>query len=254
MAGRGEGTAPTAERQGQKRPGWNYLTLGDNLRTTVDCAPSCSRVCLEPTPTPMRSRDRLLSFRSLLLAVYLGLSTAASAALQLAGLFTDGAVLQRDKPVPIWGWAIPAAEVRVTFHGSEVAANAGPDGKWQVELPAMPAEAKGTVLIVRAGQEKIEVKDVLVGEVWLCSGQSNMEWMVSQVTNAEQEVAAAKFPLIRQFRVLKEPAERPRNQVKGTWQPALPDKVGQFTGVGYFFARDIHQALQGVPVGIINAS
>lgn len=203
----------------------------------------------------MRSPRRIPALlRLLLVAAVLGPALSAQAALRLAGLFCDGAVLQREKPVPVWGWAAPGAEVRVAFSGAEVRATAGRDGQWRVMLPAMPASAKGATLAVRAGSEKLAVRDVLVGEVWLCSGQSNMEWMVSQVQNAEQEMAAAKFPLIRQFRVPKEPAEQPRDEVKGNWQPATPATVGAFTGVGYFFARDVHRALGGVPVGLINAS
>lgn len=179
---------------------------------------------------------------------------SAAAPLRLSGLFRDGVVLQREQAVPVWGWAEPAAEVQVAFHGVDVRTTVAGDGRWRVDLPAMPADPKGATLSVRAGRERCEVRDVVVGEVWLCSGQSNMEWMVSQVEGAEREIASANFPLIRQFRVPKEPSEQPRDDVKGDWQPVVPSKVGLFTGVGYFFARDVHRALGGVPVGLINAS
>lgn len=184
----------------------------------------------------------------------LSFSTTGRAELRLAGLFVDGAVLQRDRAVPVWGWTDPDTAVKISFRDHNASVTAGADGRWKATLPAMPAESTGAVLTVTAGAQTVRVHDVVVGEVWLCSGQSNMEWTVVQSADSEREIREAAFPLIRQFRVPKTPAESPLPDVRGQWLPATPRHVGGFTGVGYFFARDIHRSLEGVPVGLINAS
>jgi len=174
----------------------------------------------------------------------------------LAPLFSDHAVLQSGKPVPVWGSAGASDPIAVTFRGQTVRTTAGKDGRWTVTLGPLAASSEPADLVV-AGQNTVTVHDVVVGEVWLCSGQSNMEFTVDnggavyRVDNAEAEVAAANYPLIRQLRIERTVATSPAGAVKtGGWQAASPKTVGDFTAVGYFFARDIHRAL-GVPVGII---
>ncbi|MBL9205873.1 MAG: sialate O-acetylesterase [Opitutaceae bacterium] len=174
--------------------------------------------------------------------------------LRLSGLFTDGVVLQRDKPIRVWGWAEPGAEVTVSLQDTTSRTHAGADGAWGLELPARAAVRAGIELSARSQGNEVRVRDVLVGEVWLCSGQSNMEWMVSQSDQGDEEVSSARFPHIRHFRVPKLAAETPQADVRGVWRPAVPEHVGAFTGVGFFFAREVHLALEGVPVGLINAS
>jgi sialate O-acetylesterase len=178
--------------------------------------------------------------------------------LSLAPLFGDHAVLQCGRPVPVWGRAGAAEAVAVTFRGQTVRTVAGADGRWSVRLGPLAATAEPADLVV-AGRTTLTLHDVVVGEVWLCSGQSNMEFTVDdggftyRVVNAEAEVAGADFPLIRQLKVERTVATAPAETVKtGGWQPASPKTVGQFTAVGYFFARDVHRAL-GVPVGIIDS-
>jgi sialate O-acetylesterase len=117
----------------------------------------------------------------------------------------------------------------------------------------MEASVDGGDLVVKSGDRTLTARDVVVGEVWLCSGQSNMEWRVDQANNAEQEIAAADFPLIRQFRVPKTYEETPQSEVKAQWAPASPKTVSNFSAVAYYFARDLHQTLK-VPIGLINAS
>jgi sialate O-acetylesterase len=186
-------------------------------------------------------------------------STAAEAAeLTLAPVFGDHGVLQRDKPVAVWGTAGAGDTVTVTFQGQSAKALAGPDGRWSLSIGPFPASAEPTDLVV-AGRSTLTLHDVVVGEVWLCSGQSNMEFTVDdggntyRVDHAESEVATANYPLIRQLKVDRTVATSPARTVKTSgWELASPKTVGGFTAVGYFFARDIYRAL-GVPVGIIDS-
>lgn len=178
---------------------------------------------------------------------------------QLAPLFGDHLVLQCDKPDPVWGSASPGETVSVTFHGATQTTKAGADGRWLVNIGPFKATGDSADLVV-AGSSSVTLHDVVVGEVWICSGQSNMEFVVDagndgyRVNNFAAEVAAAKFPLIRQLAVERAVASEPQRAFKTNgWVPASPATVGSFTAVGYFFARDIHKTL-GVPVGIILSS
>jgi sialate O-acetylesterase len=170
----------------------------------------------------------------------------------LAPLFQNGAVLQRDRPIPVWGQAAPGEVVRVTFRDESTETRAGSDGRWRVTLQARPASSEGAELVVR-GMDTVRVRDVLVGDVWLCGGQSNMAFTVYRGLNANAEMGVANFPLIRQFLVPRRVAEQPANDAPGTWQICHPDSVADFSGVGYFFARDLHLR-NGVPIGLVNAT
>ena len=193
-----------------------------------------------------------LSLRSAFLTLAATLSVAR-AEVTLAPLFTDHAVLQRDKPVPVWGRAAIGEKVTVAFGRQSKSVTAGGDGRWSVSLDKLSADAKGADLTV-TGTNTLVVHDVVVGEVWLCSGQSNMEFNVSRAANAEKEIATANFPLIRHVAVKKTVAESPTDGATTTgWEPASPATVGKFTAVGYFFARDVFQKI-GVPVGLVHSS
>jgi sialate O-acetylesterase len=183
---------------------------------------------------------------------------APAADLTLAPVFGDHAVLQRGKPVPVWGTAGASDSVTVTFHGQKATTSAGADGRWSLTIGPFEASAAGADLVAAAGST-VTLHDIVVGEVWLCSGQSNMEFTVDdggftyRVDRSEGEVASANFPMIRQLKIAQTVATSPAATVKtGGWEPASPETVGKFTAVGYFFARDIHRAL-GVPVGIIDS-
>ncbi|MSU66355.1 MAG: sialate O-acetylesterase [Opitutus sp.] len=179
--------------------------------------------------------------------------TATRADITPAPLFSDGAVLQRDKPVTVWGQADPGERVVVTFAGQRRETTTSADRRWVVLLDPLPASAQGTDLAI-AGKNTITLHDVVVGEVWLCSGQSNMEFAVSRATQAKQEIAAARFPLLRHVKIEHAVAATPTDGARTTgWKAAAPDNVGEFTAVGYFFARDLHQKL-GVPVGLVHSS
>ncbi len=173
--------------------------------------------------------------------------------LRAARIFNSHAVLQRDKPVKIWGWSSPGERVTVTLDKSSSWTRADAGGKWAVELPARPAG--GPYQLEIAGKkEKLIFEDIVFGEVWLCSGQSNMEWRLRQADSAVAEIAAADFPAIRHFEVAHELAFEPAADLnKGEWKTCNPQNAGDFTAVGYFFAREIHKKL-GVPVGLIHSS
>lgn len=176
---------------------------------------------------------------------------AASAEVRLPSMFSDHMVLQRDVPLPVWGWADPGEKVTVTLDDltQEVVADAG--GKWSLKLPAM--KAGGPFQLQVGGTNSIAIDDVLVGEVWLGSGQSNMEMAVNGVMNKDAELAASDDPQIRMFTVAKKTAEEPQLLCKGQWYVSGPNTTGRFSATAYFFAREIHKQLN-VPVGIIHSS
>jgi sialate O-acetylesterase len=164
----------------------------------------------------------------------------------------DRMVLQRDKAVPIWGTAEAGESVSVAFAGQKKTATAGADGAWKVTLDPLAASAEGRDLVIQ-GKNTLTLREVLVGEVWVCSGQSNMQWSVSQSTEADLEILTAKFPLIRLISVPQVASQKPLTEFKGQWEACTPQTVGQFSGVGYFFGRVLHQAL-GIPIGLIDNS
>lgn len=189
---------------------------------------------------------RQLALTTLLAA--LGLS--AQAEIKLPAIIGDNMVLQQKQANPIWGWDTPGTEVKVTFAGQTKTAKAGADGKWTVKLDAVPANAKPATMSI-AGTNKVELKNILVGEVWICSGQSNMQWTVAQSYDGDLEIATAKFPNIRLISVPQVGTQEPQNDFKGAWAECSPANVGEFSGVGFFFGRTLHQTLD-VPVGLID--
>ncbi|MDZ4402338.1 sialate O-acetylesterase [Prosthecobacter sp.] len=182
----------------------------------------------------------------------LGLALSARATVSLPVIFTDHMVLQRERPVPVWGWAEAGREVNVKFAGQTKTTKADKDGRWKVTLDPLKASNDRQNLMV-SGQNTVVVKDVLVGEVWLCSGQSNMAMTVKGVQDAEKEMAAANFPKMRMFFVQSFTATSPQEQCKGVWQACSPQTILNFSAAAYFFGRDLHQTLK-VPVGLINSS
>jgi sialate O-acetylesterase len=170
------------------------------------------------------------------------------AAVKLPALISDHMVLQQRLPARIWGTAAAGEDVTVAFLGQSVAAKADSTGKWQAFLAPMAAGGPYDMTI-----NGLTVKNVLVGEVWVGSGQSNMVWPVSRSTNSEKEIAAAKYPSIRFFQVKTAVAAAPAEDVTGSWKECAPENAGAFSGVGYFFARDLH-VNKRVPVGFIQSA
>lgn len=178
--------------------------------------------------------------------------SAAFADVRLPAIFSEHMVLQAEAPVKVWGWADPAETVTVSLAGQTQATTASAAGEWQVVLHPLPSSAVPTTLTVR-GRNTVTIGDVLLGEVWLGSGQSNMELRTKQAQNFAQEQAAAGFPQIRQFTVRRNATPDAFKEVEGEWQVCSPATVGEFSAVLYFFGRELHQALRR-PVGLINSS
>ena len=178
-------------------------------------------------------------------------AAGAHADVTVGGLFSEHMVLQRDVPLPVWGTAEPDEVVTVTVDGRSAAVRADAQGRWQVKLD--PLSAAGPHQMVISGQNTITIDDVLVGEVWICSGQSNMAFQVQRALNPEEEITAADHPRIRLFVVPRHPADEPQTAVNSQWQVCSPETVGSFSAVGYFFGRELHKTMD-VPVGLIDSS
>ncbi len=175
-------------------------------------------------------------------------------ALKLATVFGDHMVLQQGKPTSIFGQAKPNAEVTVAFAGQTQKAKANPKGEWTARLAPLKTNAKPAVLTVTAGKESLKLQDILVGEVWMCSGQSNMQWRLSQTLDAEKAAAAANYPQIRLFTTPNTTAKTVQRDVKGgTWEICSPQTAPNFSGVGYFFGRKLYEEL-GVPIGLVGTA
>jgi sialate O-acetylesterase len=181
---------------------------------------------------------------------------ALTAEVTLAPLFQEGGVLQREKSVPVWGKAAPGKTVAVHFGKQALTTTADAAGRWQVTLSPMPANADGqTLRVTEEGSPEVEIKDLLVGEVWLASGQSNMEFQVSQTCPEDQALAAAAgpLPLLRLFQVPQLLNHTRQDKVTARWTTATPEAVSSFSAVGYFFGKRLVEELR-IPVGIIHSS
>ncbi len=192
----------------------------------------------------------MVSNRLLLLGLVLApFATVHAIETRLPALFTDHMILQRDAAVPVWGWTEPGTPVCVEFAGQTKTVKSDSNGKWMVRLDPVPASSKPRVL--KAGERVFN--DVLVGDVWLCSGQSNMGMWVRDSLNGDKEVAAADFPLMRLFSVKDHPTLKPMEDVKGQWESCSPQSVLQFSAAAYFFGRELHRQLE-VPIGLLHSS
>ena len=193
--------------------------------------------------------------RSLLLACFLLPAFFSFCNVRLPLLFSNEMIVQRDKPIPVWGWADPKEKIQVSFNNQVKSVVTGKDGKWRVDLA--PVAAGGPFTLTIKGKNTITISDVLAGEVWLCSGQSNMEMPIAgwgNINNYQQEIAKANYPTIRQFLVQKATAAVPQAQLAGgDWKKCEPANAGDFSAVAYFFAREL-QAKLNVPIGLINCT
>jgi len=199
----------------------------------------------------MAGINALVRKMTLLLAVSF-YSYAIHAEVRLPQLFSDNMVLQRNAPIPIWGWAFPGEKVTVSLNQQVKTAKSGKDGRWRLQLDA--EAAGGPYELEVKGQNDLLIKNVLVGEVWVCSGQSNMEFALRNVQNHAEEIKAANYPDIRELRVPRNTSMTPQPDILPTsWKICSPDTAGAFSAVAYFFARKLYAELH-VPIGLIHTS
>jgi sialate O-acetylesterase len=202
------------------------------------------------------SNREMKSIQTLLTALLLmPLAALHAAELKFSGVFSDHMVLQRDQAVPVWGRAVPGDEVVVSFAGQTKTAQADAAGKWMVKLDPLKASAEGRELVAlsKTGKRQSGISDVLVGDVWLCSGQSNMHFQMDRVENSREEVAAANHPAVRFFTVEHQFARQPMADTNGAWQPVSPATAAGCSAVAYYFARALHQKMD-VPIGLLVSS
>ncbi|MCB0854866.1 MAG: 9-O-acetylesterase, partial [Bacteroidetes bacterium] len=186
------------------------------------------------------------------LTISLFLTVTLQANIQLPALVGDNMVLQQNEKINLWGWADVNEKVSVEFPGQEWSTQTGKDGKWEIVLN--PMKAGGPYEITINGKNTIVLKNILIGEVWLASGQSNMEWPLYNINDAKEEIESANFPQIRLFTVEKKYAFQPQKDIisKG-WQVCSPATVDSFSAVAYLFGRELHQRYK-VPIGLIHSS
>ena len=199
-----------------------------------------------------------MKFLFVFVIITAGIISTAFAQLKLPAIFADSMVLQQNANAPVWGWAKPGQKVEVSgsWSANTVQTVADESGKWTVKLPTPKAGGPYNVRI-KANETKV-LQHVLIGEVWICSGQSNMEmpvsgWSTDPIKNSAQEIANANYPSIRLFTVEKEIAYAPKNDVKGEWSVCSPSTVGPFSATAYFFGRELYKKLR-VPIGLIHTS
>jgi sialate O-acetylesterase len=184
--------------------------------------------------------------------LFLTFCILANANVRLPLLFSDGMVLQRNKAIPVWGWADAYEKVEVHFNKQSKTITSDKNGKWMVSLNA--EKAGGPFELSITGKNKIVITNVLVGEVWICSGQSNMEFQVYKAMNPEKEINDSNYPMIRHFGVAQDLSGSPKEDLKaGKWEVCSKENVGNFTAVGCFFAKKLYTELK-IPIGIINTS
>lgn len=184
-------------------------------------------------------------------ALLLSLAAGASAEIKLPAIFGSRMVLQRDQANPVWGKASAGEQITVSLGDQTHSATAGDDGAWRVKLKPLPAGGPHKITIKGSNSSEVVLDDVLVGEVWVCSGQSNMQWSVSQAFDGELEALAGDFPQIRHISIPQVGTQDPQWTFAGQWDVCTPQNVGQLSAVGFFFGRQLQQTLK-VPVGLID--
>ena len=204
----------------------------------------------------------------LLLLTFAPLSCLLGAELSVAHFFGDHMVIQRDKPIRIWGTAQPGENVRVRFSIRDLTVKADAQGHWRMELEALPVSSQGKALVIRSGDATITYDNILVGDVWICGGQSNMEDEISYVYHGDMEVSSANHPMIRLMTVPQQASPVPftdmarinefnswtrRHEKKGSWSQCSPKAVERFSAIGYIFGKRLH-LVSGVPIGLIDNS
>ena len=189
--------------------------------------------------------------RKILILIVLAASTLCFASeLSIPTVFTDHMVLQLGQKVPVWGKAESGSKVEVEFAGQKLSDIADAKGCWRVDLSPLKASKQSKDMVITSGGNEIVVNDVLVGEVWLCSGQSNMQWSLRGTENADAAIAAADYPLIRLYDTPRVPSSKPLDKINAKWKVCSPSTADSFSAVAYYFGRKLHKDLD-VPVGLL---
>ena len=197
--------------------------------------------------------DRFKKYDTFFLVIFcLLISQSIRAEIKLPGYFTDNMMLQRDMPIKIWGWGNRYETVTVSIHDQKVNTRCKKDGTWEIILSPIPYGGPYS-LTVQGKENSIKIENILIGDIWLCSGQSNMEWTVAQSANSKQEVQNANYPEIRALKVPKSIKNSPQDNFNAQWEICSPSTVGAFSGIAYYYARALYKEVQ-IPIGIINAS
>ncbi len=195
---------------------------------------------------------KTLKFYGLVITFLFYLAQNASSEVKMPRIFSSNMVLQQGIEIPVWGWADKGERITVTFNNNTVRTKCNDTGKWMIKLPVQSYGGPYTLTV--KGKNTLVFDNVLIGEVWICSGQSNMQFQVSQGNNAEQEIASANYPNIRLFQVPLEVAQFPKDDLSsGNWVECSPETVAAFSAVGYFFGRDLFKDIN-VPIGLIHTS
>ena len=189
----------------------------------------------------------------IIVAICLLSPVMASAELSLPNIFSDHMVLQRERTASIWGTATPGSRVRIDFKGQQTSVDTNTNGHWRVGIPTGKADGKGATLTIQSGSQTVAIKDVMVGEVWLASGQSNMVFSMNRVPAYAEIIATSAHPEIRMFNAQSVTAVEPQNDIEGQWSICSPASVPGYSAVAFFFARKLHEEL-GVPIGVIKSA
>lgn len=195
---------------------------------------------------------RFIALFPIILAVLISTVTTSNADITLPRIFGSNMVLQQGIEIPVWGWASPGERVTVTLNKSTVTVRTDRDGKWKAKLPRF--EYGGPFTMTIAGRNKIVIENVMIGEVWIASGQSNMEWQLAQSNNADEEIESANLSGIRLFQVPRTVAQFPQDDISaGEWKVCTPENARSFSAVAFFFGRKLHHKLN-VPIGLIQTT
>jgi sialate O-acetylesterase len=213
----------------------------------------CSAVINKSATSAACSSFRIVLSMKSLLSLLLLTPSLLLAELSVPHFFSDHMILQRERAVAVWGKADAGAEVALSFKGKSASTKAGADGKWRAQIETGAADAKGAALTISAGKDRLEIQDVLVGEVWFASGQSNMHYMTGRSPQYAGLIAESNHPALRMFSAPLVTAEENQEDIDGTWQAATPQTVPDFSAVAFFFARKLHLEL-GIPVGVIKSA
>lgn len=197
---------------------------------------------------------RLTQAMSALLFLVVLSANVSAQNLKLAQIFSDHMVIQQGQKAPVWGWAKAGSDVVIKFKNQTLTTQAAANGKWSAAFTSLTVSKEAAILTVTSGDKTLTVNDILVGDVWLCSGQSNMEWRVRSSNNYDEEAKNANHPLIRHFAVTKDKSMTPQEQFKkADWTICSPETVGNYTAAGYFFGVNLQKNLD-IPIGLLNSS